>query len=213
MASAVAPPLASAPPGPPSVTLSFDSPAIAVSGLLAYPTPTSVTAYSSDAESSVSPPPHSALSSAVSSVPLLPVRYFPPDTLSLLCAGRSFVVCGILPPSVAVPSVPYVISRSAPSMLRVVTRPSLFLLPALLPPPLLSRGLLRLPAPYLAPPPLAPAANIACKDKDVGNWTGRSETIWSAAGGSALRGKSPNSPLAVVGDGISHPWFLHQPQQ
>ena len=43
----------------------------------------------------------------------------------------------------------------------------------------------RSPCPTPLPP--APAADIACKDEDVGNRTGVGETHWSVAGGSAPR--------------------------
>ena len=38
-------------------------------------------------------------------------------------------------------------------------------------------------------------------------------TGWWREGGSAPRGKIPSRPLAVMGDGISRPLFLHLPQQ
>ena len=83
--------------------------------------------------------------------------------------------------------------------------------PAPLPPP--SLRLLRPLAPPRAPLPPSPAADIARKDKDVGDRTGGGDAIWSVAGGSAPRSKCTSRPLAVVGDGISRPRFLHRPQQ
>ena len=181
----LAPPPAAAPPSPSSAPLPFESPSVSVSNLPAFPAPPAVAASSSNADSSASSPPHSALSSALSSVPLLPARCLPPDPLSLLRAGGFSVVCFLPPASVAFPAVSSVISRSTSSLSRVVPRPSLYLPPAPLPPPLPSRRLLCLPAPPLAPPPPAPATDIACKDKYVGNRTGGGETSWSVAGGSA----------------------------
>ena len=63
-----------------------------------------------------------------------------------------------------------------------------------------------------APPP-SPAANISGKDEDVSKRTGRGGAHQSTAGGSAPRGKFPNRPLDLVGDGIRRPLFLHCPQQ
>ena len=61
--------------------------------------------------------------------------------------------------------------------------------------------------------PSPPAADIAHRDKDVIDWTGGVVSHWSVAGGSAPRGKSPSRPRTVVGDSMSHPSFLHLPQQ
>ena len=201
----VAPLPAAAPPGTSSAPLPSNSPVIFVSGLLVSPELPAVSS-----SFSVSSPLHSALSSVLSSVPLPPARYFPPAPLYFLHAGRSFVVRPLPPAAVAVAvaDVAFMVSRSAPSMPRVVPCPSLNL-----PPPPLSLDLLRPPAPPLAPPPLAPAANISRKDKDVGNWTGRCETHWLTAGGSAPRGKCPIIPLTVVRNSIIHPLFLQRPHQ
>ena len=105
----------------------------------------------------------------------------------------------------------YIFSLAKPALLCVAPPPSLVLPPSPLTPPPLSLGLLCPPAlPHASSPP-ALAANIARRDKDVGNPMGGGEARWSTAGGSALRGKFPSRPLAVVGDGISRPPFLHQP--
>ena len=85
------------------------------------------------------------------------------------------------------------------------TRPS-----PLLPTSLRPLGLL---APPLALLPLALAADIAHKDKDVGDRTGGVVARDSLAGGSAPRGKYPRSPRAVVRDGINRPLLWHLPQQ
>ena len=79
------------------------------------------------------------------------------------------------------------------------------------PPP--SIRLLRPLAPPRAPLPPAPAADIGCKDEDVGDRTGGVVACWSVAGGSAPHRKIPSRPLAVVGDRISFPRFFHRPQQ
>ena len=68
------PPLAAAPPGLPSAPLSYESLAVTISGLPSSPAPIAVAAPSSDADPSVSTPPHSALSSTLSSVSLPPAR-------------------------------------------------------------------------------------------------------------------------------------------
>ena len=87
-------------------------------------------------------------------------------------------------------------------------------LPAYPSPPLpTSLGFLRpLAHPHEILPP-APAANIARRDEDVGNWTGRVVTHRSLAGGSAPRGKCLRIPRTLVRDGISRPLFRHLPQQ
>ena len=76
-----------------------------------------------------------------------------------------------------------------------------------------SLGILRPLAPPCAPLPPAPAADIARKDKNVGDRTGRGEARWLVAGGSAPHRKCPSGPLAVVRDGISCPLFLHWTQK
>ena len=102
-------------------------------------------------------------------------------------------------------------SLPPPSCCALPLPPSLILPPCFSTPTPLSLGLLFLPAPPCAPPPSSPAADIACKEKYVDNRTGRGETRWLVAGGSAPCGKCPNSPLGVVGDAISRPLFLHRP--
>ena len=69
------------------------------------------------------------------------------------------------------------------------------------------------PAHALLPPAPAPAADIARRDEDVGDWTGGVVARRSLAGGSAPLGKWPRRPCVVVGDSISRPQFLHLPQQ
>ena len=189
------------------------SPSAAFRPPLAYLALPAVADPPSDADSSVFSHPHLTFSAVLSSVLLPPTRYFPPDPVSLLCVRRSSVVCGFLPIYVAVLAVPYVVSHSSPSVSRVITLPSLFLPTALLPPPPPSRGLLRPPSPPLAPPPLAPDNNITCEDQYISNKTGGGETRWPDVGGSMPRGKCPNKPLSVVGDGIIRPQFLHWHQQ
>ena len=113
--------------------------------------------------------------------------------------------------AISTPSSSSLRSLYPPPCLRLPARTTCVLptYPALLPPSAL--GILRPLAPPCAPLPPALAANIACRDEDVGNWTGRVVALWLVAGGSAPRGKSPRRPLAVVGDGISRPWFFHRP--
>ena len=91
--------------------------------------------------------------------------------------------------------------------------PSLFLplYPALLPPS--SLGPLRPLVLPRAPLPPDPAANIYRRDKDFGDHTGGVVALWLMAGGYAPRGECPSRPLVIVGDDISHPRFLHRPQQ
>ena len=66
------------------------------------------------------------------------------------------------------------------------------------------------PAHVLLPP--APAADIAQRDKDVGDWKGGVVARHSLEGGSVPRGECPKRPHVAVGDGISRPLFLHFPQ-
>ena len=197
-----------APPGSSSAPLPSDSPSVAVSILPASPAPPAISASSSNADSSVYSPLPLVLSSALSSVPLPPTRSFPPAKLCFLLTGGSSVF--YLPPLVvvAVVSVASLVSRSAPIVTRVVPCPSLDIPPAPLPPYLLSFGLLWPPAPPLVPPPPAPAADISCMDKYVGNRTGRGDSCWSNPGGSAPHGKCPNSPLDMGGESISRPLLL-----
>ena len=117
------------------------------------------------------------------------------------------------PPPAAIAAVASVISCSAPSVLRGVTHTPLYILPAPLLPPPPSLGILRPPAPPLAPPPPDLATDISHKDEYVSDQTGVGETCLSTSCGSAPRGKFPNRPLTVVGDGISRPRFLYWPQQ
>ena len=176
MESPVSPWSVAAPPGFSSAVLSSESPKVAVGGLPASPAPIAVAA-SSDAESFVFFFfYHSVLLYLISSVLLLSVQSFLSDPLSLFCAGGSADVCGLPPAYVAVLAVPSDVFCSSPSMSCVSTRPSLFPPPALLPPPLLSHGLLCPPEPPLKPPPPALATNIARKEEDISNWTGRGET-------------------------------------
>ena len=61
--------------------------------------------------------------------------------------------------------------------------------------------------------PPAPAANIARRDKYVGNRMGRIFVLWSLASGFVPRIKFPSRPRAAVRDGISRSLFHHLPQQ
>ena len=85
--------------------------------------------------------------------------------------------------------------------------------PSLALPPLTSLWLLRPLAPPYAPLPPTLAADIARKDKYVGDRAGGVVACWLVAGGSVPSGKRLSKPLAIVGDGISRPRFLHRPQQ
>ena len=207
----VSPLLDAAPPCAPSVSFSADPPAVAVSCCLFTLDPITVALSSSNADYSVCSPPHLALSSALPSMLLPLTRYFSPVLTVLLFSGGSSdrlrhpAAVFILPSA-------YLVSCPSSSVIRGVPHPFLLWSPTPLPPPRPCRGLLRQPAPLLAPPPPPPAVTIARKDKDVGNWTGGDEACWLAAGGSALCGKIPSRPLAVVADGISCPRFLYWPQ-
>ena len=79
--------------------------------------------------------------------------------------------------------------------------------------PLSSCGPLRPLAPSLALRPPALAADIARRDEDIGNQTGRVGALRSVVGGSAPRRKSPSRTCVVVGNSISRPLFLHLPHQ
>ena len=72
----------------------------------------------------------------------------------------------------------------------------------IMPSPPSSRGPLRPLAPPLALLLPSLAADIARRDKDVGNRTGRVGALMLLADGSAPCGKSPSRPRVVVGDGI-----------
>ena len=138
----------------------------------------------------------------------LPLR----NTLPLiLCFLPHHVVPVSLSPGLSSPPSPSSSSptpaRRSSSLLRSCSYPLLRRFP---PPP--SLGLLWPLAPPRAPLPPAPATNIARKDKYVGDGAGGVEARWSLAGGSAPHWKCPRRTLAVVGDGISCPRFLHHPQ-
>ena len=115
--------------------------------------------------------------------------------------------------AVAVVSVVSIFPTSDPTVPQFFPLPSLDLPPAPIPPPLPSLGILRPADPPLTPSLLDLSANIALKDKDVRNQTGRYEARRSTAGGSAPYGKYPNRPLAVVWDSIIRSLFLHRPQK
>ena len=72
-----------------------------------------------------------------------------------------------------------------------------------------SRGPLLTLVPPLAPLSTSLADNIARRDGDVGDWTGRVIAHGSMAGGSAPPVKSLSWPRVVVRDGISRPLLLH----
>ena len=160
-----------------------------------------------------SAPLHSVLSAALSSVPLPPARYFPPTPLSFLRTVSSSVVHLLLTATVDVPTVATVISSSSLSVPRVVPYLTLYLSSAPLPQPLPPLGLLIPHVLPLAPPLPTSAANIARKDKYVGNQTGRGETGWPNAGGALPRRKCRIRPLVILGDSIRRPLFLHCPHQ
>ena len=116
----------------------------------------------------------------------------------------------LLPLSIgAVVAVSPVIPIASPAVLCFAPLPSLDPPPSNLPSPLPSLRLLHPPAPPLAPPPIYPAADIACKDEYTGNRTGRGEACWLTADGSAPHRKGPSRPLYVVEDGINRSLFLH----
>ena len=209
----MAPLPAAAPPGSSLAPIPSCPPSVAVSGLPPPPATPAVLASSSDADSSISSPLHLVLSAALSYVPVLPPQYSPPVPSSCAPTRRSSVVLPLPLAAVSVISIASVIPLVAPALPRFVPLPSLVLLPALPPPPPPSLRVLRLPAPPRAPPPLALSPDIARKDKYFGYRTGGDEARWPTAGRSAPRGKCPNRPIAMVGDGISRPLFLHLPQQ
>ena len=212
----MAPLPAADPPFQSYTPLPSNSPAVIVSVIPTSSAPPAVLAsYSSSnsSDSSVFFPLYLALSDALSSVPLPPKWYFPPAPLSCVFTGGSSVILLLHPATVAEVSIASVLHRSAPSVMRFVPLLSLYLPPVHLPPPPTSLGILRPPAPPLAPPPLAQATNISRNNKYVGDRTGTGEARWSTAGGSAPRGKYRSRPLAVVGGGISRPLFLDCQQQ
>ena len=153
------------------------------------PPPPVVLASSYVAEPSISSPLHLALLSVISSRSVPSAQYLTPaPSMHCLTCGSSVAL--FLPLTrAAVVAFASVFLLAAPTLLCVSPPPPLFLPLAPIPPPPPSLGLLRLPAPPCAPPPPAPAANIARKDKDVGNWTSGVVARGSVASGSAPCGK------------------------
>ena len=197
-------------PERPSAPLSCVPPAVAVLCLLSHPAPSAVVSSSSVANPTESAPLHPALLSALS--PLLP----PPPRYS--STAPAFLTCWCPCPCpllawVIVAVVSSVVLVFAPGLPLVLPSPFLFLHPAPAPSPPSSLGLLQPLAPPQAPLPSAPAADITRKDKYFGNQMGGVEARWLVAGESAPCRKFPERPLTVVGDDISRPRFLHQPQQ
>ena len=127
----------------------------------------------------------------------------PLSPLSCMFHGDTVSVACTHPPSSDSASEASPLSPLHPSLL---ASPSSPLFPT-------SPGALRPLAPPLALLPPAPAADIAHKDEDVGDRTGRVVAHGSLAGGSAPRRKIPCRPHLVVGDGISRPLLQHLPQQ
>ena len=137
----------------------------------------------------------------------------PPATSICTSAGGSSVALRLPLASFAVIAFPSVFPVSSPTMPPFDTLMSLVIPHAPPPPPQLSRGLLCPPAPPPAPPPPAQAVNIAHEEKYFGARTGGGEICWENASGSAPRRKCPSRPLAVVGNGMKLPLFLHCRQQ
>ena len=153
------------------------------------------------------------LLAALSTVSFPPMRYSPPAPYYWVPPGGSSI-CLTLPlslSSAAIVSVAPIYPLDAPALPCFYPPMSLGLSLAPLRPPPPSLGLFRPPAPpaRLLPRPWPP---ISRKDEYVGDRTGRGEACWKTAGGSAPRRKCPSRPLAMVGDGISRPLLLHQPQ-
>ena len=162
---------------------------------------------SDSAKSSALPPLHPLLASSLASWLSLSWRSIP----SLLLLTWSWPniprsVSAVVLPRVVVVLLPV----STPPRIHPVVSPFLPPSPALLLTSYL--GPLRPLAPSRAPLPPALAANIACRDEYVGDWTGGVLARWSVVGRSAPRSKIPSRPLAVVGDGKIRPQFLHRPQ-
>ena len=203
------PPPADAPPGPYSTPLPSDFSTVVVSVLPTSPYPPVISSFSSGTNSSVSSMLHST---AISSLPVPPTRYFSPAPSSCVLYGGSEVVLLLPFSAVALVSIVSVIPFTAPALSRFASPPSLGLPPAPLTPPLSSLRFLRSSAPPCAPPPTAPAADIYLKDKDFSDRTGRSEARWTTVGGSVPHGKCPSRPIAMVRDGISRILLLRRPQ-
>ena len=172
--------------------------------------PPGISASSSDTNSSVSSLLHSALSAAISSVSVPTMPYSPPASLSWFTPVGSSVFLPLLLSANTVDSVSSISPLAAPDLPLFSPLLSLGLPPAPISAPLLYIGLLRPPAPPRAPPPPAPAADISRKAEYVGDQTGGGETRWPTAGRSMPCRKVPSRPLAVVGDGIRWPLFLHR---
>ena len=165
--------------GPVFALLASGPSTIDIAVILTSPSPHAVLASPSDAKSSVSSPLHFTLSAALSYVSVPPTRCFLPTPSFWYLPGRSSV---FLPLPISVDNVVSAASIApvaTPALLRFAPFLSLDLPPTHLPPPPPSLGLFRPPARPLTPPPPALAANIARKDEDVVDWTGRGEARWS----------------------------------
>ena len=136
----------------------------------------------------------------------------PPAPSSLAPSGGSSVFICLLLAAATVVSVTSIAPLNAPALPLFAPLPSLVLPTATLTPPLLFLGLLCLPAPPRAPPPLALAADISRKDKYISDRTGRGEARCPTVGRSAPHRMCPISLLYVVGYGIRHPLLLQRPQ-
>ena len=192
----MAPPPAAAPPGLSFAPLPSDSLSVAVSIIPTYPSPPVVLASSSDADSSVSSPLHLALSSALSSGPVPPTRYFPPALPSCVLTGGSSVTLFLPLISVAIIYFASAAPLAAPALLRFSPPPSLVLPPAPLPPHPPSLGILRTPAPpaCLLPQPCPPILPVRTKILATGRAGVRHAGRLRAGQrrtGSSLEGPSP----------------------
>ena len=158
------------------------------------------------------------MSSALSSVSLPHTRYFPPTPSSWFPPGGSSICLPLLLSlsATAVVSVASHFPLAAPTLLRFAPPPYLCISPAPLPPPPPTLGLLHPPAPPCAPHPTALAADIACKDEDVGDQTGVGEAFLLTVGGSAptesslavsspLWGTASTVPCSCTGPNSSTP--------
>ena len=197
------------------VSLRFpcDPCAVAVRVSLTPSASLAVSAASYVADPSVSLPLHSALLSALSSRSVPSAQYSHYTPLLITCVIGP---CRLPQTRDTIVFVTVVFLFATPVGPLVSSHSYLILPPSSPPPPPPPLGLLRppvLPALTCTPLPPALAANITCKDKNVGDRTGKGESRLLVAGGSAPYGKCPSRPLAVVGDGIIRTLFLHRPQQ
>ena len=199
------------------VPLTFDTRAIAVRVLLTPLVSPAVSASSSVTNPSVSSPLHSALSSTMSSRSLPSSQYFPPALSLLTCDPPVWFCLPLIHASVICISAVFLFA--ALILRHVAPLPSLIISPNQLPSTPPSLGLLHSPCSARSSPrsprplPWHRLPILICNDKDFVNQTGRGEACYSVADGSVPRGNCPNMPLAVVGDGINRPLFLHWTQK